>query len=214
MSVDNIPAAQDNTAPAEHTENVVNEVVEEVASEVKQDVKPVEDSVNPDTEKKQEIKLDMLLEDEPVEGEGYDLTFPDEAVADTEAVAVLNAIGKEFNITNEKAQALATAATEYGNRRVEGIIQQAKNSYAEFVNSETKKTKEFYGSNLKTSLNESSNGWRSLGVDLKSLAKDPNFQAITNVQWFIEAGRKINNLMNERPSITGKKTSGVERDLW
>ncbi|MCD7895721.1 MAG: hypothetical protein LUG50_03480 [Planctomycetaceae bacterium] len=62
------------------------------------------------------------------EGEidGYELTFPDNMVADDDAVAVLNEVGKEFGVTGEAAQKLADAATAYANRRVDAVLEAGK----------------------------------------------------------------------------------------
>lgn len=152
-----------------------------------------------------------------VAGEGYELTFPEETVADAEAVAVLNAVGKEFGVTGEKAQALADAATAYGNRRVEAVLEAGKKGYAEFCAAEAKKTREYYGPEYKSRLTEAASGLARLlpeGVSIDGLRKDPNFQALTNVWWFAEMGRKYNQIVSEQPSITGEPERPKTQDLY
>ena len=151
------------------------------------------------------------------DGEGYELTFPDDTVADSEAVAVLNTVGKEFGITGDKAQTLADAATAYGNRRVEAVLEAGKKGYAEFNAAQAAKTKEYYGPEWKTRLTEATAGLEKLlpeGVTVDGLRKDPNFQALTNVWWFAEMGRKYHNLTSEQPSIIGEPERPKTQDLY
>ncbi len=157
--------------------------------------------------------------DPALEGEidGYELTFPDNMVADDEAVAVLNEVGKEFGVTGEAAQKLADAATAYANRRVDAVLEAGQKGYADFCADEAKKTKEYYGADYKTKLADATVGLNKLlpeGVTVDAIRKDPNFQALTNVWWFAEMGRKYNLLTSEQPSITGEPERAKASDLY
>lgn len=229
------PAAQPPAAPAPQPAPAQPAQQQQPAAPAQS--KPVVEPAKPDEKGKQEAPKDkpaadaveMLLGDDEggtsdngdgaaaPAGEGYELTFPDGAVADAESVAVLNAIGKEFNVTGEKAQALADAATAYGNRRVAAVLDAGKKGYADFCSQEARKTKEFYGPEYKTRLTEAATGLSKLlpeGVTVQGLRKDPNFQALTNVWWFAEMGRRYNKLVSEQPSITGNQEQPKEKDLY
>ncbi len=153
------------------------------------------------------------------EGEidGYELTFPDNMVADDDAVAVLNEVGKEFGVTGEAAQKLADAATAYANRRVDAVLEAGKKGYAEFCADEARKTKEYYGADYKAKLAEAAIGLNKLlpdGVTVDAIRNDPNFQALTNVWWFADMGRKYQQLTSEQPSITGEPERPKAPDLY
>lgn len=223
------PAPQSSPTPAP-TQQAQQQVQQQSAEASPAAPAPIQ----PDGEKKPEspaAAMEMLLGDEEganggdgdgdptaqPPGDGYALTFPDGVVADAEAVAALNSVGKEFNITGDKAQALADAATAYGNRRVEAVMEAGRKGYADFCAEEARKTKEFYGAEYKARLTEAAVGLSKLlpdGVSVQSIRKDPNFQALTNVWWFAEMGRRYNKLVSEQPSITGNKEQPKANDLY
>ncbi len=231
-------AAQDNTdAAATETKQAVPPPAENTGSapEAKTDVRnnPEGDKTAKASAKEMPRSLMAEIADPKQEvaesGEGkpsdasaddYALSFPEDSVPDAESVAMLNSIGKEFGIPQEKAQALATAATEYGNRRVEAVMDNFRSGYESFVSENKAAAEAMYGDKLQENLQESMRGWKAFenswkGADgkpvfsIEAIMKDPNTQALGSMPFFIEAGRRLADYMTEQPGVKGGKTGDV-----
>jgi len=153
------------------------------------------------------------------ENEEYTLTFPEGAVADPESVKVLNAVGKEFGISQEKAQELATAATEYGNRRVEAQMKHLEKGFADFCRINQEQTRAVYGEKTTEVAREALRGLDAAlrtmpavngkQITSKDILSDPNVSAISNVPWFVHLCKTLAGYMTEQSGVTAAR--GTER---
>ncbi len=212
-------AAQDNTAPAADGQqqgsvnmDTVLDGQDGAAGDVpqpKQDAEsnPVNMGTMLDDDGEQQDEGTEGDEEPGADGEQYALTFTEGVVADPEAVKVLNEVGKEFGITGEKAQTLATAATEYAGRQVKATIDGAEKKFVEMRLADRAATKKAWGANFDAYRTEAGLGLARMERDglLPKDFKSSDLQFLLEKEWFLNILRREHQRNAEQPGFMGER---------
>ena len=214
-----LEAAQDNTAPAADGQQQGSVNMDTVldgqdgavggAPQSKQNTasNPVNMGTMLDDDGEQQDEGAESDEEPGADGEQYALTFPEGVVADPEAVKVLNEVGKEFGITGEKAQTLATAATEYAGRQVKATIDGAEKRFVEMRLADRAETKKTWGANFDAYRTEAGLGLARMERDglLPKDFKSSDLQFLLEKEWFLNILRREHQRNSEQPGFMGER---------